>query len=356
MSTIHFDVAVLGLGALGSAAAYHAAIKGANVIGFERFDFGNVHGSSHDTSRIVRTLYGAPEVYMLTITGGVVFFSKPEESTGQAKSLDTNEFEKSTSAAEFTRSLDANGIPYELLDPEEVNKRWPEFNIPKGVKTVCTADSGIVHASRSVMAMQYQARVHGAVLKEKTRVDRITPDGSGVAIETSQGPFHAAKVILTANLWINNLLTPLGAKIPPTVMQEQVTYFKPTYISPFHKTKFPVWIWAGDKYFYGFPSYGSQPSRQALLDELTSFVDGLIPAKGQTLRMVTFQYAITLNRQFIISPLKRHKNIIVGLGGGHAFKFAPAIGRVMAKLAIEGTTTEDISTFRIPNTGLKSKL
>ncbi|KAK7414178.1 hypothetical protein QQX98_006964 [Neonectria punicea] len=156
MSTTHFDVAVVGLGALGSAAAYHAAIKGANVIGFEQFDFGNVHGSP----RIVRTSYGSPEyvalaraayrdwadlerrsgLQMLTITGGVVFFPKPEESTGQATTADFNEFEKSMSAAEFARSLDANGIPYELLGPEEVNRRWPEFNIPQGVETVYTAD------------------------------------------------------------------------------------------------------------------------------------------------------------------------------------------------------------------------
>ncbi|KAK7414177.1 hypothetical protein QQX98_006963 [Neonectria punicea] len=226
------------------------------------------------------------------------------------------------------------------------------------------------------MAMQYQARAHGAVLKEKTRVDRITPDGNGVAIETSQGQFHAAKVILAADAWINNLLAPLGAEIPLPVMQEQVTYFKPTNISPFHESKFPVWIWGGDKYFYGFPSYG-EPTIKAgrdmsnnfmrpeertfvlseqLVNELTSFIDGLIPAKCQPLRTVTCQYAITPNRQFVISPLKRHKNIIVGLGGGHAFKFAPAIGRVLAELAIEGTTKEDISTFRIPNTGLESKL
>ncbi|KAH6879460.1 FAD dependent oxidoreductase [Thelonectria olida] len=392
----HFDVAVVGLGALGSAAAYHAALKGAKVIGFEQFDFGNVHGASHDTSRIVRTSYGSPEyvalaraaykdwadlerrsgLQMLTITGGVVFFPKPNESASPAKAVDVNEFEKSMSAREFARSLDANGIPYELLDSQEVNRRWPEFNVPEGVDTVYTADSGIVHASRSVIAMQYQARAHGAVLKEKTLVHRVTPDGNGVAVETSQGRFHAAKVILAADAWINKLLAPLGAEIPLIVMQEQVTYYKPADISPFHESKFPVWIWGGDKYFYGFPSYGEPtikagrdisnnfmtpeqrtfvPSEQ-LLNELTSFMDNLIPAKGQPLRTVTCQYAITPNRQFIISPLKKNKDIIVGLGGGHAFKFAPAIGRVLAELAIDGTTKEDVSNFGIPRTGSESKL
>ncbi|KAJ4253420.1 hypothetical protein NW762_010578 [Fusarium torreyae] len=392
MSNNSFDVAVVGLGALGSAAAYHAAIKGAKVIGFEQFEFGNIYGASHDTSRIVRTSYGSPDyvalaraaykdwaelerrsgLQMLTITGGVVFFPK----IADARNL--NEFEKSMSAAEFVRSLDANGIPYELLDAQEVKRRWPAFNVPDGVETIYTADSGIVHASRSVAAMQYQARAHGAVLKEKTRVDLVTPNakGNGVTIETTQGRFHAAKVILAGDAWVNKLLAPLGSEVPLKIMQEQVTYYKPEDIAPYDESKFPVWIWAGEKYFYGFPTYGEPaikagrdtsnnlmtpeertfvPSEE-LFNELTSFMSGLIPAKGQPLRTITCQYAITPDRQFIISPLKKHPNVIVGLGGGHAFKFAPAIGRVLAELAIDGATKEDISNFGFPRTGSESKL
>ncbi|KAM5341462.1 hypothetical protein ACJ41O_014493 [Fusarium nematophilum] len=375
-----FDVAVVGLGALGSAAAFHAALKGVRVIGFEQFNLGHVHGASHDTSRIFRTSYGSPEYValaraaykdwadlerrtgqqMLTITGGVVFFPRDGPNP----------------ASDFTESLDVNGIPYELLDSQEVNKRWPQFNAPSGVDTVYTADSGIVHASRSVTAMQYQARAHGAVLRERTRVDSVTPDGNGVVIETSSGRFRAAKVILAADAWINKLLAPLGAEIALSVMQEQVTYYKPTDIDAFDPSRFPVWIWGGEKWFYGFPSYG-EPTIKAgrdvsnnfmktdqrtfvhspqLQEQLTSFLDNLIPTKGQPLRTVTCQYAITPDRQFILSPLGKHQDIIVGLGGGHAFKFAPAIGRVLAELAVDGQTNENISKFGIPKTVPSSKL
>lgn len=390
----HYDVAVVGLGALGSAAAYHAAIKGAKVIGFEQFDFGNVHGASHDTSRIVRTSYGSPEyvalaraaykdwaelerrsgIMMLTITGGVVFFEKPKD--GSSNKATASEFDKTMTAPEFSKSLDANNIPYELLSAKEVNARWPQFNVPEGVETIFTADSGVVHASRSVAAFQNQARANGAVLKEYTRVDLVIPNGKGVTIETTNGNFTASKVILAGDAWINKLLKPLNAEIPLIVMQEQVTYYKPADIEPFHETKFPVWIWAGDKAFYGFPSYG-EPSIKAgrdysnnfmtpeqrtfvpsedLFNELTSFMNGLIPKKGQPLRTVTCQYTITPDRQFILSPLKKHEDIIVGLGAGHAFKFAPAIGRVLAELAIDGKTKEDVSKFGIPRTSQESKL
>ncbi|MGH3585270.1 MAG: FAD-dependent oxidoreductase [Pseudonocardia sp.] len=60
-----FDVAVVGMGALGSAAAYHLARKGVNVVAFEQFELGHVRGASHDTSRIIRTSYGNPHYVRL---------------------------------------------------------------------------------------------------------------------------------------------------------------------------------------------------------------------------------------------------------------------------------------------------
>lgn len=379
MSVERYDVAVVGLGALGSSAAYQAAIKGARVIGFEQYEFGHVKGASHDTSRIVRTSYGAPEfvalarsaykdwaeierrsgMQMLTITGGVVFLPK----------------EGPNGSHTFMNSLDANGIPYELLGAAEANRRWSGFNVPDSVDTVYTPDTGIVHASKSVTAIQYLARGSGAVLKDHTRVDSVIPQASGGAlVKTSKGDFQAKKVIIAADAWTNELLKPLGVELPITVMQEQVTYYKPKrdHEARFESDKFPVWIWGGadssEKWFYGFPLYG-EPALKAgqdagrndmtpeertwvpserLRKELTTFVDGLIPDHGDELRTVTCQYTITPDRQFIISPMEKHQDIIVALGNAHAFKFAPAIGRVTAELALEGKTTNDISKFGFP--------
>lgn len=380
-------MAVVGLGILGSAAAYHASVKGAKVLGLEQFEFGHVRGASHDTSRIVRTSYGSPAYValaraayrdwakleeengqkMLTITGGVVFFPR---SSNYLSNKEAGSFAKTMTAESFVKSLDANKVPYEVLDSEEANRRWPQFNVPPDVDTVYTADSGIVHAAKSTAAFQHQARARGSVLKENTRVDRVIPSKEGVVIETSKGRFSASKVILAADAWINKLLEPLDAVIPLAIMQEQVTYFKPSDTDAYDPSKFPVWIWAGEKGFYGFPTYG-EPTIKAgqdmalnymtpgqrtfvpspkLLGDLTDHMSSLIPGKGETLRTVTCQYAITPDRQFVVSPLEKHKNIIVGLGGGHVFKFAPAVGRILAELAVDGKTDEDISEFGIPKT------
>jgi sarcosine oxidase len=366
-----FDVAVVGLGALGSAAAYHLARKGARVVGFEQFDLGHVRGASHDTSRIVRTSYGAPEYvrlaqaayrdwadleaatgeHLLDITGGLVFF--PDDGP---HSID-----------DFVESLTETGVPFEMLSNVDVHARFPQFSIPANVRAIYTADSGVAHAARTVATLQMHARMGGAVLRDRTAVTSVVPDGDGAVVRTSSGDVRARKVVLAADAWTNRLLAPLGAEIPLTVMQEQVTYFTPAEPADFDRSRFPVWIWEDVQCYYGFPTYGEptikaardvsenlmQPEQRtfvpsdALLEQLSTFMSATIRGSGEALRTVTCQYALTENRRFIIGPLDEHPDVIVALGAGHAFKFTPTIGRVLAELALDGETSEDISRFAV---------
>ncbi|MDP3949615.1 N-methyl-L-tryptophan oxidase [Microbacterium sp.] len=369
-----FEVAVVGMGALGSAAAYQLARRGAKVVAFEQYDLGHVRGASHDTSRIVRTSYGASQYVrlaqsayrdwadleaesgerLLTITGGVIFLP----TAGPY------------SASDFTSALEECDVPHELLSPAEVQARWPQFRVPEGVETVYTADTGIAHAARTVATLQMRARVHGADIRDRTLVESLLPDGDGVIVRTANGDIRAAKVIVAADAWTNALLEPLGAGIPLDVMQEQVTYFQSSSPEEHGSDRFPVWIWEDEECYYGFPTYG-EPTIKAARDvsfnrmtpeertyvpspELTAqlgdFVHGLIPDAGAEMRTVTCQYALTPDRRFILSPLQEHPDIIVGLAAGHGFKFTPAIGRILAELALDGESTDDISMFAAPAT------
>lgn len=371
--TNHYDVAVVGLGVLGSSAAFHAARRGVKVVGFEQFEFGHVRGASHDTSRIVRTSYELPQYValaqsaykgwaelelaakqqLLTITGGVVIF--PKDGT--------------PNATQWAKGLEANGLPYELLNAEQANKRWPQFSIKDDQEVIYSDDSGIVHAAKAVSAFQAMARFYGADLKEHTKVERVMPQGSGGTIETSKGRFTADKIILAGDAWINELLRPLDSEIPVTVTQEQVTYFKPTNPEDYTPEKFPVWVLTGKQWYYGFPCYG-EPSIKCghdntgiqvtgdnrsfvpdprIYEELASSMQSLMPDPGRkTVRTVTCLYTLTPDRQFVIAPLPKHEGIIVTLGAGHAFKYAPVIGRIATELAIDGETREDISLFGFP--------
>ncbi|MFC7619471.1 N-methyl-L-tryptophan oxidase [Microlunatus sp. GCM10028923] len=366
-----FEVAVVGLGALGSAAAYQLARRGVKVVGFEQYELGHVRGASHDTSRIVRTSYGAERYVrlaqsayrdwadleratgerLLTVTGGVIFAPRSGPYD----------------AADFATSLAAADVPYQLLEPAEVTKRWPQFRLTGEVETVYTADTGIAHAARTVAVLQLHARVLGAELRDRTPVRRVSPEQGGVIIHTEHGDVRAGKVIIAADAWTNDLLGPLGATIPLITMQEQVSYFKPARPEHFDQDRFPVWIWEDHHCFYGFPTYGEPTIKAArdlsenlmspadrtfepspeLLAELEDFLGRVIPDSGPPLRTVTCQYAITPNREFVLGPLAQHPDLIIALGAGHAFKFTPAIGRILADLALTGETGDDLSAFAV---------
>ena len=161
--------------------------------------------------------------------------------------------------------------------------------------------------------------------------------------------------MLTADAWTNDLLAHLGTSLPLTVTREQVTYFAPAAPERFGADRLPVWIWMDDPSFYGFPTYAeggngafvkaaqdcggvvtsgdgrSFDTDPAALDLLRGFVSGLLPGVGAPAHTVTCLYTLTPDRDFVVGPVPGHPAVLLGLGAGHAFKFAPTFGRAAGR-------------------------
>jgi sarcosine oxidase len=183
-------------------------------------------------------------------------------------------------------------------------------------------------------------------------------------------------VVLTADAWTNELLAHLGTSLPLTVTREQVTYFAPADPTAFGSHRLPVWIWMDDPSFYGFPTYAEggngalvkaaqdcggavttgdersfDPDPDAL-GLLSSFAERLLPGLGAPARTVTCLYTLTPDRDFVAGPLPAYPSVLMGLGAGHGFKFAPTFGRVLADLALDGVTSSDIAAFAVDRPAL----
>lgn len=369
----YYDTAVVGLGALGSAAAFHLARTG-SVVAFEQFALGHARGASHDTSRILRRSYPdqryvrlADAAYrdwreleavagerFVTVTGGLTFCPSPA-------GIDA-----------YAASMSACDVEFDVLDPRSLGTRWPQFAVPAGVLAIAQADSAIVPAGRATAVLQVLGRVRGAVMHAECPVDALTPDGDGVLLHTAAGTVRAGTVVVCADAWTNKLLAPLGAALPLQTTLEQVSYFSPAEPSGYAADRMPVWVWDDEPCYYGFPAYGEptvkaardcsgipvDPDRRSFapvperLEELTRFLAGLLPGAGRHARTVTCQYTLTPDRDFALGPVPGFPRILVGLGAGHAFKFAPTIGRVLCELATTGTTAEDISGFALDRPGM----
>ena len=78
-----YDVIVLGLGGMGSAALYHLARRGLRVLGLERFDLVHEHGSSHGLTRIIRLAYWEHPTYVSLLRRAYELWRELETLAGE---------------------------------------------------------------------------------------------------------------------------------------------------------------------------------------------------------------------------------------------------------------------------------
>jgi|SRR5262245_12362931 len=375
-----FDVIVVGLGALGSGTCWQLTRRGVRVLGVEQFELGHERGASHDTSRILRRSYHTAGYVRLAGQAyhdwSLLSADAAEELVTVVGGLDLFPPDAAIPIGDYTASMTAADVPHSVLDATEVARRWPQLRLPAGCVALHQADTAIVPAARGTAAMQRAARSHGAVLRDRTPVVAIRPDAGphgGVEVVTAAGHRHRAdRVVVTVDGWTNELLAGIGPTLPLTVTQEQVTRFAADDPRDFAIGRFPVWIWMDDPCFYGFPTYGealvkaaqdcggrpvtvwdrSFDPDPARVDLLASFVHATFPGLGRAARSKTCLYTLTPDRDFVLDALPTHPDVLIGLGAGHGFKFAPTIGGILADLATTGTTSHDISAFAVDRPAL----
>jgi sarcosine oxidase len=371
-----YEYVVVGLGALGSATAYHLARRGQRVLGLEQFELGHVRGASHDTSRILRHSYHTPGYVGLTFAA-YEDWARLEADTGERLVTQVGGLDLFPPAAaipmdDYTTSMAAHGVVHDLLDRADIAARWPQFALPEGTIGVYQERGSIVPAARGTAAMQAQARRLGATLVDRVRVERIEPLADAVVIHASGRSVRARRVVLCCDAWTNQVLDDLNVALPLTVTLEQVTYFQPADPTPFQPGRMPLWIWMDDPAYYGFPCYGEATLKgardcsgievsgdhrsfdpdPARLAELAEFMSSTLPGSGPVVRSKTCLYTLTPDRDFVLDAVPGHESVLVGLGAGHAFKFAPTVGRLLAELASTGDCSADVTPFALDRDAL----
>ena len=366
------EYVVVGLGALGSAAAAALGRAGHRVVGLDRFSLGHERGASHDTSRILRHSYHTPHHVRLSLQA-YEDWADLERAAGEqlvsvVGGLDLFPRDGAIPAADYTASMTACGVAYEELTGTAIRTRWPQLAVDDDTHGLFQQRAAIVPAARGTAALQRVARMRGAVLRDDSPVTSLHDRGAGgVEVVTGDVTYRARRVVVCADAWTSELLSGLGWELPLTVTQEQVTYLGVDDPPRYRPGALPLWIWMDDPSYYGFPCYGEasikaaqdcggpvvatdrrsfepDPARVRLLH---AFVHKLLPGVGPPLRSKTCLYALTPDREFVLSAVPGHEAVIVGLGAAHGFKFAPTFGRLLAELAVTGQTSFDVAPFRL---------
>jgi sarcosine oxidase len=374
-----WDVIVVGLGALGSGAAYWASTRpGARVLGLEQFAFGHDNGASNDHSRIIRLSYHRSDYVRLAKrayeTWAAVEAEAGDRIVTVTGGLDLWPADPAIPQVDYTDSLAAEHVPFDLLDAAEVMRRWPQWRLADDTTAMWQAQGGLADPFKGNAAHRRLATARGATLLDRSRVTSVRDVGGELEVAVTggdaQGTHRAGRVIVAADAWTNQLLLPFGRQLPLTITKEQVTYLAAADPAAFAPDRFPVWIWMDDPSFYGFPTYGEagpkvaqdcggQPTTpetrtferdEAAHARVAAFLDAHLPgAAGPDIYTKTCLYTLTPDRDFVVDRVPGAPGITVLLGAAHAFKFASVLGRVAAELSLDGSTPSapELEAFRI---------
>lgn len=367
-----FEVIVLGLGGIGSAAAYWLSRRlGDEVLGLEQFALDHDRGSSQDHSRIIRYSYHSPAYVRLAAlayeTWAAVEAESGRELVVKTGGLDLFPIDGAISRTDYTASLEEVGVGFELLEAAEVRRRWPQFRIDDDTMGLFQEDGGLVRAADANNAHRNLARRRGAVLRATTPVEAIRAVGGEVQVTTGEATFRTARLVIAAGAWTPRALSHFGLSLPLTVTREQVVYLSPTGRAELSGDRLPIWIWMDEPCYYGFPEIDGRGLKLAQdvggeeadpesrsfapdaanLDRVRRFADRLLRTGSATVDSVkTCLYTLTPDRDFIVDRLPSADNCLLAVGAGHAFKFASALGHVLAEMALDGRTTADLEPFR----------
>lgn len=372
-----WDAIVIGLGGLGSGAAYWLSTRlGDRVLALEQFELGHPNGASQDHSRIIRYSYHRPD-YVRLARRAYASWAAVEDESGErvvtvTGGLDLWPRDAFYPIEDYTSSLSTEGIAFELLDADEVQRRWPQWRLDDDTTALFQADGGLADPIRGNRAHRDAAGQRGATLLERTPVSRIRDVGGGdYEVATADGAtYRAPRIVIAADAWTNRLLESFDRRLPLSVTKEQVTYFACPDPARFAPDRFPIWIWQDEPCFYGFPTYGEagpkvaqdaggEPTTpetrtfdrdEAAYERVETFMTDHLPgALGPPIYTRTCLYTLTPDRDFVVDTLPDAPGVAVVLGAAHGFKYASVLGRILAELVIDGTTpsTAEIGAFAI---------
>ncbi len=365
------DAIVLGLGGMGSAAAYHLAARGVNVRGFEQFWLGHNRGSSHGQTRIIRTAYYEHPGYIPLVQRAFELWRDLESITGRqlltpcdCLSLGPADGAMIAGVSRAAAMLPPGSV--KNLTAREVQAAYP-FRMPESFAGRLESEAGMLRVEACVQAHLDAARTRGAKLHESEAVLSWKSTRSHVEVTTNLATYRADKLIITAGAWASSLLTDLG--VPLTVMRQTMLWFAPLAGANCTRDRFPVFMMEtphGD--FYGLPSvdergvklarhYGeAEEAHPDAIDwtlherdrePVQQFIDQYLPNTlgGFNVGRVCM-YTLTPDRHFVLDRHPNHANVCVAAGfSGHGFKFASVVGETLADLATRKPPTLPIEMF-----------
>ncbi len=360
-----YDVAVIGLGAMGSATAYHLALRGRRVVGFDRYHPPHELGSSHGHTRIIREAYPEGAGYVPLVQRAYELWADLETASGGDLLAITGgliiDNEGGMSSRTAIHSAAVGNIAIEQLTAAEVTSRFPSFRLDASQIAIFEPRAGVLSIDACITAHLDAAARAGAELRFNTAVEGWAASDEGFELTTSDGVVQADRLVLSAGPWLPQLL---GRPAAALTVERQVQ----GWFDPIDDGSGPISIWpAANAGAYTIPDRGhgvkvaahhggvattpedvDRAIHEADIEPLQRFIQRQLPGVTSTLRDASVcLYTDTPDEDFLIDVLPDDERIVVASPcSGHGFKFSSAIGEAVAELVVDGAAAHSLEAFR----------
>jgi len=377
-----FDVIVVGVGGMGSAAAWQLARRGRRVLGIERFDIPHAMGSSHGVTRIIRLPYYEDPRYVPLLRRAYELWREIEAAAGERLLVTTGSIDASPEDGQLFQGALASArehqLAHEVLTGTQVSDRFPAYRLPAAHRAIYQPDGGLITSERAIVAHVRAAQSAGAEIHARERVIEWAPHGTeSVSVITDQGRYRAQHLVLTAGAWMGELAAPLKqVAIPERQVLAWLQPRRPTWFEP---SRFPVFNLAVDEgRYYGLPvfevpgfkfgryhhrgetfSNADQLRREPDAEDerlLRQFAARYFPeGAGPTMALRTCMFTNTVDEHFVIDRHPACPQVILASPcSGHGYKFCSVIGEILAELASgDGRTRHQIEFLRLSRPALR---
>ena len=371
-----WDVIVIGVGGMGSAACWQLARRGQRVLGLERFDIPHSMGSSHGISRIIRLPYYENPSYVPLLHRAYELWDEVERATGTSLLLTTGSVDGGPEDDPLFQgalaSARLHGMAHDVLTGTEVNARFPGYRMEPAFRFVFQRQGGLIASERAIVAHANAAMAAGATIRARERVLdwEAHPADEGVTVRTDKGVYRAGRLVLAAGPWMADLMPPLRRLAVPE--RQVLIWTQPRRLPLFMPERFPVFnLQVEEGRYYGFPvfevpgfKFGRFHHRGETMpaDAMRREVDGDDEAMlrdfgtryfpdgtGETLALRACMFTNTPDEHFILDHHPDHPQVVIASPcSGHGYKFCSVIGEIIADLATgDGGTRHDIGFLRL---------
>lgn len=369
--TTQFDVAVIGLGAMGSAALAFLSARGIRAIGIDAYFPAHALSSSHGDSRLIRMGYFEDPSYVPLLQRAYRNWRSLEARLRTDVLTITGVLQIGAPDSKIVRgtraSCEMHGLPHDVLDKADMAARFSAFQVDDGEIAVLDPQGGYLRPETAVMGYLKLAAADGAVLHFGERVSAIEPDDGGVTIQSAAGRYRARKVIVATGSWIAELVPQLKTHAVP--IRQVVAWYQPRNGFATEPQRMPCFLRdeGPDGSYFGFPAIGTDgvkvgrhahfrepidpnrpnpPVNDTDTDLLDRFIAKRVPAAGQRVNATTCRYTMLPSEDFLLDLLPGNRNVVVASPcSGHGFKFTSVVGEILADLALDGGTALPTAAF-----------